>query len=486
MHLHRHHVELLDHVADRAPRLRRGAHQQGIGLGHRRDTHLVAGHFQRHRAVAIAARRQLQAAVTQTTTAAATSAAAETAARRTAIAAVADAAAGHAGAAAQAAVAIAERAAKHAGFRPRRQRRIGIATVAAAAEHFRKTIGQILGLDVLQLVGEQPHAATGTVDTVQPLLDLIQITRLRGDHQHRVGVFQRHETEHAGAGGLALLAEDLFQIGRDFFGLAGLDRKHAHRHARQPVHVEDLHGAQIVFQLGAGAAQGDHIARRIGADDGIRACVRLQHLLHLAGGNELQRHHAHLETACGRWRCGAGRHGAGQRLVGRHDVVAATAEHHAGVVPAQHHFQQIQGLRRRHRIGRGQGHGALHARRDDVVLAEHVAQDRLDHRLQRFAFEIEGGAAAAGHAQRGRRRGRGALVDHGAAAAPDHRTGLGVGIAVGALLGGGPGGAGSTDLRIQARVAAHVRRRSGGATGQQANQQGHGKQARRHAFTHWV
>ncbi|TQV27211.1 hypothetical protein DB822_00480, partial [Xanthomonas perforans] len=37
---------------------------------------------------------------------------------------------------------------------------------------------------------------------------------------------------------------------------------------------------------------------------------------------------------------------------------------------------------------------------------------------------MEGGTAAAGHAQRGRRRGRGALVDHGAAAAPAPTLGM--------------------------------------------------------------
>ena len=53
--------------------------------------------------------------------------------------------------------------------------------------------------------------------------------------------------------------------------------------------------------------------------------------------------------------------------------------------------------------GRGQGDRALHARCDHVVLAQHVAEDGLDHRMQRFAFEVEGGLAGAGAMQRRRR-----------------------------------------------------------------------------------
>ena len=44
--------------------------------------------------------------------------------------------------------------------------------------------------------------------------------------------------------------------------------------------------------------------------------------------------------------CRAWRDRAGQRLVGGDDVVAPTAVDHPRVVPAQHHLQQVQCLRR--------------------------------------------------------------------------------------------------------------------------------------------
>src|SRR3546814_7316732 len=42
VHLHRHHVQALDHVADRLPRARGGAHQQGVGFVDRRHADAVA------------------------------------------------------------------------------------------------------------------------------------------------------------------------------------------------------------------------------------------------------------------------------------------------------------------------------------------------------------------------------------------------------------------------------------------------------------
>src|SRR5690606_34999521 len=142
-------------------------------------------------------------------------------------------------------------------------------TTAAAAEGLCQPLGKIARLDVTQLIGEQPWRTAGGVDAIQPLLDLVQVTHLRGDHQYRIRVFQREEAQHPRAGRLAVLAEDLLQIGGDLFSLSGTDREHAHRHPGQPVDVEDLHGVQVVFQFLARATQGDDVASAVNIHDRV-------------------------------------------------------------------------------------------------------------------------------------------------------------------------------------------------------------------------
>ena len=229
------------------------------------------------------------------------------------------------------------------------------------------------------------------------------------------------------ATGDLLVSPNTFSRSRDdLAGLAGLQREHAHRHALQPVDVEDLDRPHVVFELGARAADGDDVARVVGGDDRVGARVGRQHLLHLLGGDEAQRHDARLVTARERGRTGARRDRAGERGIGGDDVVAPVGVHHARVVPAQHLFEQRHRLRRAHRARRGQRHRALHARRDHVVLAEHVAEDRLHHRVQRFAFEVERRRARTATEVR-RRRARRAAVDDFAAAALELRCGRALG-----------------------------------------------------------
>ncbi len=331
-------------------------------------------------------------------------------------------------------------------------------------------LGEVLGLDVFQFVGEQARGFAGAVDAFQPVLDLVQVLGLRRDHQHGVGAFQRHEAEHAGTGRLAGFAEYLLQVRHDLAGATGLQREHAHRHARQPVDIEDLDRAQVVFQLAARAREGDEVAGGVDADDGIGAGVGLQHLLHLACGDETQRHHAHFETARTGRRTGARRQRARQRLVGRHDVVAAVAVDHARVVLRQHLLQQAHRLRRRHILGRAQSHRALDAGCNDILLSQHVAKDRLDHRVHRLAFEIELRSATGCTRQRWHGRRRGATVDHLSAAATDHRLRAGFGH-VGLLQRRGLRACGRR-RRIGAACATHVRRRHAGTGGQQAGQHG--------------
>src|SRR5690606_40058597 len=63
-------VQARDHVPDRLPGTRGGAHQQGVGLVHRRHADAVALHLEGDAAVAVLARVQLQRTVAEPTAAA--------------------------------------------------------------------------------------------------------------------------------------------------------------------------------------------------------------------------------------------------------------------------------------------------------------------------------------------------------------------------------------------------------------------------------
>ena len=189
-----------------------------------------------------------------------------------------------------------------------------------------------------------------------------------------------------------------------------LQGEHADRHARKPIDVEYLDGAQVVLQFGATAGDHDQVARGVHLHDGSVARVGLEQFFHLDGRDVFQRHGANLVAAGIGRSAGARRQVAGHGLVGGNDVVAAVAPDQAGVVPAQHHFEQRHRLRAADRARRGQGDRALHVGRDHVVLLQQIAQDRLHHRMQRLAFEVERGLAAG--AEVGRRLRGCALVDH--------------------------------------------------------------------------
>src|SRR5207342_3335634 len=410
LHLQRHHVEALDHVADRLPGGRVGPHQQRIGLFDRGHADLGAFDLERDRAIAVGVARIERHAFTKAAGGSGPG-----------VGVVPAVPAGHLRGAAAGIAVVVELHRLQARHERRRTVAIG-GTAGAVTEHLRQAIGEILGLDVLELVRIELHTASGAVDAIEPLLDVVEVVGLRRDHQYRVGSLQRHEAEHAGDGRLAVLAEHLFEIGNDLACLARAQREYADRHPRKPVDVEDLDRAQVVLEFGARARHADDVACVVDVDHGIGTRVRLEHLLHLGGGDVAQRDGAHFITPCERCRTRARRDGAtGECLVGGDDVVAAAAVDQAGVVPAQHHFQQVQRFGRTDRLGRAQRDRALDPRGDHVVLPEHVAQDGLDHRLQRFALEVEGCAATGGR-QRGWRGGGGFAIDDLAAATADLRT----------------------------------------------------------------
>src|SRR5690606_31771820 len=116
------------------------------------------------------------------------------------------------------------------GLQPGHQRGPAAAVAAAAAAappavDLGEALGEVLRGHVLELVGEQLHAAARAVDARDPLLDLVEVGRLRRDDQDRVGAFQRHEAEHARHRRIAALAEHLLQVGHHLRRAPGQDRK---------------------------------------------------------------------------------------------------------------------------------------------------------------------------------------------------------------------------------------------------------------------
>ena len=110
----------------------------------------------------------------------------------------------------------------------------------------------------------------------------------------------------------------------------------------------------------------------------------------------MQREQARLQTA--RWRrCADARNEvAGDGILRRHDHVAVAVADQRIARPGQQRLEDGQCLLTRHRLRGGEGHITLHARDDRIVLMQQVAEDGLDHGLDRLVLEIEGNGARTG------------------------------------------------------------------------------------------
>ena len=144
------------------------------------------------------------------------------------------------------------------------------------------------------------------------------------------------------------------------------------------------------FDFRRGALERENIAGIVCLNDGALRHHRLQHAGDLGGGNVFQGNDANAVAGNGALgRTIAGRNHAGGRLVGRRNPVGAAALH-------QHRADRHQrGLEHLHRLGladrtrRLHGNDAVDARIDDVVHADHVAENGLGGLLKRNARQIE-------------------------------------------------------------------------------------------------
>ncbi len=261
---------------------------------------------------------------------------------------------------------------------------------------------QILGSAVLDVVDvEARDRLVADIEALDPGPGAVEEGRLVGDHQHRIHPLDRHEADDIGEGALLLAAEDGLQLAHDGLRLARLQREDAEGLTRQPVDVEGVDHVDHVDEVVLAAAEDENVAGGVRPQHGALRRQRLKQLLHLGGADEAQRHHHHagagpslhrLERAA---QAGAAANG----LIGRDDAIEPLRLHERRPVEVQDRLQGREQGCGGHRLAGLQRNRALHPGVDDVVVAEGVAEDRLDHLLEIGVDEVErdlafGGGAA--------------------------------------------------------------------------------------------
>lgn len=297
------------------------------------------------------------------------------------------------------------------------------AATGTAEEDLVEIVGEIDRLDVLDVVDEQlGHAlVAGAIEAAQPVFGLAQVFGLRRHRHDRIRALDRQETEHAGQRRFAGRAEHLLEFRQQGGDIGALQGEHADRHALHPVDVEHVDGLRIVLQFGRRAGHHDHAAGGVGIDHGFRLGVRLEQLGHLGRRHVAQREHAHF-VAAGEVRRGHARDQvARHRVLDLQDDVAAVLVDEGVAGPRQQHLEDAHRLVGADRFRGRERHVAADVRRDRVVLLQEIAEDRLDHGLDRIVLEVEIDltvAAGRGECLAGRR-----LVDEPSGADLDLRLG---------------------------------------------------------------
>ena len=266
---------------------------------------------------------------------------------------------------------------------------------------------------MLHVIHIQPFA-TNAIQPFDPGRDLAQVFLLRRNHQHRIQLVQRHETQQPGDWRPGPLAQQLIQLGGHGLAIDIAQPEHADRHALQPIDVKGVNGGLHAGEFRRSAGQHQQVAIGIGAQDTALGEKGRDDGLHLGGADITQGNDAHAKTdaAASQTRAlVAQTHGTSRR----HHPVHATLAHQHGIIHAQQGFQGRQQL-----IG-GQWptglhrHLALHLRVDDVVFLQRL-EHHLDHVANAGAFEIKRHACARRRGGHRSRLGSGGAIDELAAA----------------------------------------------------------------------
>ena len=156
--------------------------------------------------------------------------------------------------------------------------------------------------------------------------------------------------------------------------------------------------AQLVLRAG----QHQEVARFVDPQNAAFREQGLQDFGHFAGRDVFKRHHLHVVT---RLQVAYLRRGAAtQRAVERGNFVDAVFMHHGGAVHAQHGFKNGGHIGFADGLAGMDGDGAVDARVNGVVFAQHVAHGHAHYFAQVGAFKIKKNVlgAAIGRADDGR------------------------------------------------------------------------------------
>ena len=148
------------------------------------------------------------------------------------------------------------------------------------------------------------------------------------------------------------------------------------------------------FDFRRRALEREDVARVVGLHDGALRHHRLQHASDLGRGNEFQGNDANAVAGDGAvgWTV-AGCDDACGRLVGRRDLVSAAVLHQHRADRLQRRLEHLQRLGLADRPRGLHGNDAVDARVDDVIHADHVAENGLGGLLKRNACQIENDVA---------------------------------------------------------------------------------------------
>ncbi len=232
-------------------------------------------------------------------------------------------------------------------------------------------------IDVHLLLGRLAHH----VEAAQPGLGLFQVCDAGGDDQHGLQPPVGYEPHHAFAGTVLIVGEHRVELLGDGFGIAGLDREQAERHAFHPVDVEHSHGIHDRVNVAASAGDHDQVARRVHSDDRALRRNRLDDPLHLRCRYIPERDHMRTHSGAAPSPTSTNpQRRAGPCFGGCHDTIDALVDDNGRAFASQHHLEHLE-----QRLARN-GRGRLQRDRPLELLAHHVvdAEGVAEHQPRRF------------------------------------------------------------------------------------------------------